>query len=171
MQSFGKDKMEMDDMFIELKKWLQEIDDIQRENLRILQKLRGITITSRGGIQKLIGQLSIARELHMAGFGAHAPLDKDEISDFQKRIIAKYENLLEQEISMDLYELYNVCTSILTHSEKNLHNKWEDIFEMGEFIIEHYDVFREDVELEIEPPQAPEPQKEEEEPPTAVDQI
>lgn len=157
MQSYGADKVDRKEMFNELYRWLRDVNNIQKENLRILTKLRGIAITSRGGIQKLIGQLSIARELHMAGFQAHAPLDKDEISDFQKRIIGQYGNLLEKDVPMELYELYNVCTNILTHSEKNLHNKWEDIFEMGEFICEHYDVFQEEPEPE-KPVEEPRPE-------------
>lgn len=144
VQSYGQNKLTMDQMFGEIVAWLLEVEKIHKQNLQILEKLRGIPITSRGGIQKLIGQLSLSRELLMAGYPSHAPLDKDEIGEMQKRLIHQYGNLLEIDRPMDLYELYNVCTNILTHSEKNLHNKWEDIFEMGEFIIEHYDVFEEE---------------------------
>jgi len=150
MQSYGSEKMGMFEMFDELGKWLRNVVLIHKENVRILEKLRGIAITSRGGIQRLIGQLSIARELHMAGFDTPAPLDKDEISDFQKRIISQHGNLLERDFPMELYELYNICTNILTHSEKNLHNKWEDILKMGEFICEHYDVFEESTTMNAE---------------------
>lgn len=160
IKSYGQDGMAMTDMFAEMVKWLEEVDKIQKENIRILEKLKGIMITSRGGIQRLIGQLSLARELTMAGWPHHAPMDKDEIADFQKRVISKYGDLIDENRTMDLCELYNICTNILTHSERNLHNKWEDVFEMGEFICEHYDVFEEAIP-EITP--VPEPNEETEE--------
>lgn len=156
IKSYGQNSMTMEQLFRELKVWLTDVDRIQKENIRILEKLTGIPITSKGGIQKLIGQLSLARELTMAGYPHPAPMDKDEIAEFQKRIIQAYGDVMANEHITDLCWLYNVCTNILTHSERNFHNKWEDVFKMGEFICEHYDVFEE----EVEPEPVEEPAKE-----------
>ena len=95
MQSYGSDKTDRVAMFDELRRWLLDVNHIHAENMRIIGVLNGIPINSKGGIQKLIGQLSLARELQLAGYDAHAPLDKDEIAEFQKRIISQYGNLLE----------------------------------------------------------------------------
>lgn len=149
IQSYGADALGFNDFRYELDSWIRDAEQIHRHNVKILNNLQGQMIDSVGGIQKLIGQLYLAREGRNTGIRMPAPLDKDELSEFAKRIFNDYPDLITINRQISLYDLYNVCTNILTHSEKNLHNKWLDLVEMGEFISEHYPILHEEPQQDI----------------------
>lgn len=139
-RSYGRDKLGMNEFHNKLNEWLDDTWKIHEYNMRILNTLGGMTITSRNGLQRLVGQLLIAQRAVYAKIPMHAPMNGSELNEFTTRLINSNPDLVTQDIDMNLYDVYNVATNILTHSENNLKEKWTDINEMGEFMMQEFNL-------------------------------
>lgn len=122
--------------------WMGEMQRHYEYDLGILQRMKNTYLSdTRNEIERMSGKLHLAASRKNRNIKLLAPLDQTQANAFDNNLIALE---MEGKINLDtpdlinIYDLYNIGTNILTHSQTNLEYKWSKIADMGEFIEQEY---------------------------------
>jgi len=132
--SYGPNKVPFD-KFMELaQKNINELDETFKFYNETIMSLKG-KLATKDDLFNIIGKLE-----HLAVQNAYvdtkiaAPLNIGETSSFTKELIKA--NAFGNEINT-LWDVFNVGTAVLTHSELNVHNKWQSLAAFGNFMVDN----------------------------------
>jgi hypothetical protein len=123
--------------------WLKDAQELYHNDLAIMQRMKTTYLEdTRSELQKMIGRLHLAATArNMGNKEILAPLDQTQVNAFSNQILTAVgagDINLDNPDNLNVYDLYNIGTNILTHSQSNLEYKWERISAMGQFMEENY---------------------------------
>ena len=92
-------------------------------------------------LQKMVGLLHLNATAKNMNQKVIAPLNQTQVNDFSKQIITMIDTGkidVESENVINIDDLYQIGTNILTHSQTNLEYKWDRVNDLGNFFEKHY---------------------------------
>lgn len=135
--SYGPKKVPFDKMIELIEKNIQEMDQSWKYYNEVFEKLKGKIATSQD-LYTIIGKLQKLAVANNYINGVNSsPLNISETSSFTKELLLA--GAFENEINT-LWDIFNVGTEILTHSDMNIPNKWQSLADFGDFILTETDM-------------------------------
>ena len=124
------------------KAWLDSFEERHENNLSILQRMKSTFLgNTKDELQKMVGLLHLNATAKNMNQKVIAPLNQTQVNDFSKQIITMIDTGkidVESENVINIDDLYQIGTNILTHSQTNLEYKWDRVNDLGNFFEKHY---------------------------------
>lgn len=135
--SYGPEKVPFDKMIELIEKNIQEMDQSWKYYNEMIEKLKG-KVASPQELYTIVGKLHKLAVANSYINGVNSsPLNIGETSNFTKELLLA--GAFESEVST-LWDVFNVGTEVLTHSDMNIPSKWQSLAEFGNFILTETDL-------------------------------
>lgn len=139
ISTYGNDGVGVDKAMNILQLYIKEMEERFHKDLEIFHKMEGIEIPGRAGMAELIGEMNLAMNYkNNLDMKFRAPLDSGELNKFATTYLKDYSRGMEERQDVPLFDVYQIGTQILTSSVTNIHNKWHDIEDFGDFFVNRF---------------------------------
>lgn len=124
------------------KNWIGAHVENYEHDLGVLRNMKSTFLgNTKEELQKMVGLLHMNATARNMGRKIIAPLNQTQVNDFSRKIIEMVEsgniNIDSPEV-ININDLYQIGTNILTHSQTNLEYKWDRVSDMGTFFETYY---------------------------------
>lgn len=130
----GRSGLTYDELMMIISGWAGKMDKTYETYGVLIEQMKGISLTI-GEVHEMIGDLHImaAEQAYKSG---EAPLTLNELSRFSQLLLDEEKYINNDPIT--LWELFNIATNLLTHSDTNLDNRLPMLNKIGDYMIERY---------------------------------
>jgi hypothetical protein len=141
ISTYGNDGVAVEKAINILRLYIKEMEERFHKDIEIFNRMEGITIPGRAGMAELIGEMNLAMNYkNNLDMKFSAPLDSGELNRFATTYLRDYSKGMDQRADVPLFDVYQIGTQILTSSVTNIHNKWHDIEDFGDFFTDRFDL-------------------------------
>ena len=137
LQTYGRNSVPYEELIRLISVWISELNHKWVYYNDMIHKMKAISLTSDTQVPELIGKLQLmaVNQSYMSNNDI-SPFNIGEVSAYSKALLNNQDFLNNEPIS--LWDLVNIGTDIITHSETNIHEKYFISSAFGDYIINNY---------------------------------